>query len=145
MKKECNRCHKEKIIQNKTKGLCGDCVYELNHNGKSRFEVAIEKQKSKSIKSYIIKRKSSKPYIRKSTGEKELFLEIWQEREHVCVNCKCYLGEEPKVHFFAHKTSKGADVTKRLDKNNIELNCFDCHFARDHQGIEAYNARKNER
>lgn len=78
---------------------------------------------------------------RKKTGESALFKEIWEEREHICINCKVYLGEEPIVHFFSHRKGKGANPELRLDKDNIDLLCRDCHYARDFQGKDKFNKR----
>jgi len=77
------------------------------------------------------RRKSLKP-----TGERDMFLEIWQERAHYCTNpdCRIFLGNEPKVHFFSHIKPKSVYPELRLQKTNIRLLCFDCHFATDHQG-----------
>lgn len=121
----CRQCNKSYYIQNKTKHLCSECVYKNNHNGKSRYEVQREKQRNTPIKKNPIK------YRRKKTGEKELFLAIWEERKHICNTCGRYLGEEPLVHYFSHIKSKGSHPELRLDKDNIELLCFDCHF--DHE------------
>ena len=38
--------------------------------------------------------------------EKQMFYEIWQEREHRCTNCKCHLGNEARAHYFSHIKSK---------------------------------------
>lgn len=46
-------------------------------------------------------------YKRKSTGEKELFFEIWNERIHYCINCNEYLGNEAKSFHFSHIKPKG--------------------------------------
>lgn len=79
---------------------------------------------------------------RKSTGERELFLEIWNERLHYCINCKINLGNEPRVHYFSHIKPKGKYPELRLDKNNIQLLCFDCHYAHDFQTRNKYEERK---
>jgi len=80
---------------------------------------------------------------RKPTGEKKIFKEIWEEREHRCINCLCHLGDEARVHYFSHIKSKGAYPELRLDKNNIQLLCMECHYAFDHQGSEYFLKRKN--
>lgn len=129
----CKGCNEEKYIQNKTLTLCKDCVYKRNHGGKTFQEVQQEKEKGKiRIPTKIKNRKV------KVTGEREMFLEIWAERPHYCTNPECltYLGSEPKASFFAHKKSKSTHPELRLDKTNIRLLCFDCHFAMDHQGRE---------
>lgn len=84
-------------------------------------------------------------YKRKSTGEKKLFLEIWNERIHYCINCNEYLGNEAKAHYFSHIKPKGLYPELRLDKSNIQLLCFDCHYAYDFQSKEKYNERKNQK
>ena len=79
---------------------------------------------------------------KKPTGEKQVFLEIWSEREHQCVHCQVWLGEEPLAQYFAHKIRKGKDKALRLDKNNIQLMCLDCHMAMDQGTIEQFEKRR---
>lgn len=71
------------------------------------------KKTKKAIKRTQIKKKFKKP-----TGEKALFDEIWEEREH-----KCQVTGKPIYEFdirlFSHILSKGAYGTYRLDKRNI--------------------------
>jgi hypothetical protein len=126
-----------KYIENKKYNLCGNCNYKRLHNGKTKQEIYNEKPK-KEVKRTKIN------YTRKATGEKELFLEIWQERPHICINCKEPLGDEPIVSFFSHIKSKGSHSELRLDKNNIELLCFDCHYTKEFSTKEKYNKRKHE-
>jgi len=138
----CNKCKQEKWIQN-SKGVCSDCVYMSNHNGKTQFEVSYDRQKQKVVKQYHIKKKVPKKRFKKATGEKIMFLEVWQEREHICKWCGVNLGDTPKAHMFSHRISKGANSKLRLDKNNIDLFCFDCHYADEFQGDEKFNKRKD--
>lgn len=56
-----------------------------------------------------------------------LFLEIWRERLHICNHCGESLGDEPKPVFFSHIKSRGAYPELKMDKNNIELLCLECH------------------
>lgn len=151
----CSGCNKERYIQNKKKNLCNECVYKLNHGGKSKQEVQYEKirdnnfNRSSSWFRYdsnvnLEKRTKTNGFNKsriKKTGEKQLFEEIWAERPHICTNCEKSLGDEPKVYFFAHIKSKGSSSKLRLDKKNIRLLCWDCHYAHDHQGKEAFNKR----
>lgn len=58
---------------------------------------------------------------------KTLFMEIWEEREHVCAKCGKPLGDEPKAIFFSHTRSRGARPDLKMDKDNIELLCSACH------------------
>ena len=115
----CKKYGKEKWIQN-SKGICPDCVYKLNHDGKSQQEVYLERQK-----------KNKKKYDK--TGEKELFLKIWQERLHYCANknCRKWLGYVPKVSYFSHRKPKSTHPELRLNESNIDLLCIDCHYEWD--------------
>lgn len=131
-KGECNR----KNISINSKGLCPDCQYILTH-GKTRKEVylerKLERQKDKPIKYTSFKRKlqkQPKTYVKKSTGELDMFKKIWEERPHYCtnVNCRKYLGNEMNIQFFSHDKSKGAYPELRNDKKNISILCCDCHY-----------------
>ena len=121
----CQSCNKSKYGLN-AKGICPDCTYSQNHNGKTRQEVTNERIKSKP---YI--KPQQKVYKRKKTGELDLFREIWEEREHVCKNCGDELSENVSIrdfiHYFSHQKTKGAYPELRLDKTNIDLNCPTCH------------------
>lgn len=123
--KKCKVCGSI-YIQNKKLQLCSECIYKKNHSGKSRQEVYAEKKKN-NIKSIVSGKNANKNF----TGEKEMFLQIWECRPHFCVNCGKFLGNEPKAFFFSHRQSKGANPSKKLDKLNIDLLCWECHQARD--------------
>ena len=105
-----------------------------NQDNEYLEKVAIEKQKAKTPKPIKIKTK-------KATGEREMFLQIWSERPHYCINCGKYLGEVPKASFFSHRKAKSVNNSNRLNPDNIDLLCFDCHFARDMQGQKVYENR----
>jgi 5-methylcytosine-specific restriction endonuclease McrA len=75
--------------------------------------------------------------------ERDLFLEIWEERQHVCCNCGVYLQEPPQAIYFSHIKSKGAHPKLKYDKNNIQLLCGECHFAHDMRGRKKYEERRN--
>lgn len=64
---------------------------------------------------------------RKKTGEAAMFFEIWNERGHYCQRCGTPLPGPPRSYYFHHRKTKGAHPKMRLDKNNIELVCLDCH------------------
>lgn len=121
------------------KGLCfyhyGESV-ALKRYMKNLENIVFPASKLKAGKKKPIKKK-----FPKKTGEAEMFKQIWEEREHICINCKVYLGEEPIVHFFSHIKGKGANPELRLDKDNIDLLCRDCHYARDFQGKDKFNKR----
>lgn len=123
-KKICKQCGKLSWIKN-SRGVCVDCVYKNNHDGKTPYEVAkergtayIKKGAGKIVKNY-----------KEKTGEREMFLGIWKERPHFCQNMNClkFLGHIPKVQFFSHRKSKGAYPELRLDKSNVDLLCESCH------------------
>lgn len=125
---KCIQCSYERHVNSKS--ICGECVFQNNHNGKTRFQIQLEKHNEKR------KIKQSKPIkikFKKPTGERELFLEIWNERAHYCENpnCRKWLGNEPKVNFFSHRKSKGAYPELRLVKTNIDLLCGECHHQED--------------
>lgn len=60
-------------------------------------------------------------------SQKELFMEVRNEREHNCVECGKYL-KEPKAHNFDHILSKWSRPDLKFEKSNIQLVCFSCHF-----------------
>jgi hypothetical protein len=78
---------------------------------------------------------------------KDLYAEIWSEREHKCSNCGIAI-REPVVHNFSHIRSKGARPDLKYDKDNIEILCsslnyFDragCHEL-SHTNPEKYKQR----
>jgi hypothetical protein len=53
--------------------------------------------------------------------QKDMFLQIWEEREHISELSGEYLGEEPNVWYFAHILGKGAYPQAKHDKENIML------------------------
>lgn len=64
---------------------------------------------------------------RQKTGQKELFEEIWWEREHKYEKCWVYLYEA-KAHNFAHIKPKWLYPELKFDKLNVKILCFSCHF-----------------
>ena len=60
-------------------------------------------------------------------SQKELFMEVWNEREHKCVECNRYLTT-PRAHNFDHIKSKWSRIDLKYDKDNIQIVCFKCHF-----------------
>jgi len=128
--KEC-KCG-SKYIVNKKYNLCDSCNYLRLHR-ESRFEAQIRKQRAKPVKIYrfpnksLKKRKKQLKKVKKPTGEYKVFLEIWNEREHRCVNCKqgldryiCRETGNPSAMLFSHMKSKGSRGDLRLLKSNIE-------------------------
>lgn len=108
----CKGCGRKRLIVNRTRMLCDRCNQERLH-GCSREERYSKKQRVKKSKT--------------SSGELALFKEIWSEREHICCKCGRVLLEPMRVHYFSHIHSKGARPDLRLNKDNIELLCMECH------------------
>ena len=79
---------------------------------------------------------------------KGIYAEIWDEREHRCVNCGIDIPYQV-VHNFSHKHSKGERPDLKLDKDNIELLCstvnrnydIGCHELH-HTNPEAFKKRQ---
>lgn len=80
-----------------------------------------------------------------ATGEKVMFLEIWEEREHFCAECGKHLGLLAAPIFFSHYLSKGSEPALRLDKDNIDLLCHEHHHQWDFgskKGMKIYNEER---
>lgn len=56
----------------------------------------------------------------------KLFLEIWDERPHLCENCETYIAEPLSVNFH-HLLWKSLYPELALIKDNIIILCFSCH------------------
>ena len=65
---------------------------------------------------------------------KELFLEIWEERDHICEECGADLGDVAIAHFFSHIHSKQVYPEIKYEKDNIQLLCYDHHYQYDFGG-----------
>jgi len=113
----CKVCGEIKWINN-TRGVCPSCVYKRNHGGLTELEY------SKRKRSMVLKDK-------KPTGELDMFIKIWEERPHVCVECGKRLGDKLNVSYFSHRRSKGAYPELRLVKSNIDILCTECHHEWD--------------
>lgn len=85
------------------------------------------KKKPKSI-SRISKRKAA---ANTQPNQKDLFLEIWAERDHISELSGQYLGDEPNAFFFAHILGKGAYPKLKFSKENIMLVTQDEHWQLD--------------
>ena len=128
------------IKENKTK-LCSECGRFYTTGGNSFYRLCRFCNHKRLNKDKVVKTTKRKK-IRKPTGEAALFKEIWEQRPHVCANCRDYLGKEARAHYFAHIKPKSTHPELRLDPDNVMLLCSSCHFAYDFQGQEAYEKRK---
>lgn len=118
--------------------------FRLKNNTEPSFR-SDEKPAKKDLKDTpkgkpFMKRKPIKKKY-KPTGEAEMFKQIWEERNHICTNCRTLLGDEAQVWFFAHIKSKKKFPELRLVKSNIMLHCLKCHHEYDNGTHESYAKR----
>jgi 5-methylcytosine-specific restriction endonuclease McrA len=71
--------------------------------------------------------KKKKKRLKETGGEKAIFLEVWNEKPHNCEVCGKAL-KELKAHTIDHKIPKSRGEKYRLDKSNLLINCFSCHY-----------------
>lgn len=80
---------------------------------------------------------------------KKIYMEIWENRPHVCTNCGVPI-HTPIIHNFSHIRSKGARPDLKYDKDNIEILCSSvnrhdkkvgCHESK-HSDIKVYKERR---
>lgn len=63
--------------------------------------------------------------------------QILTERAHECEQCKRYIAE-PRYHNFDH--IKGRRTKELLlDKNNIRILCYECHYQKTNPGNKVNN------
>lgn len=135
------------FIVNRTYWECNDCNYVRLH-GKTRFEVALEKKKSKPNKIYRLKRKPFKraknSFKKKEISEKRLevlrkdretYFKVFNSKPHKCEECgeplpdvfEDYEGNIVAIYRFSHILSKRAYPEFRHSELNINLLCLNCH------------------
>lgn len=81
----------------------------------------------------------AKDVVKKIDADTAFYQEIWDEREHYCVECVAkhgknnhsHLGDEWKRFNFAHILGKGAHPKFRHIKDNITLLCYSHHSQLD--------------
>ena len=114
---------------------CEECGCQTSQGSKF-FKLCIKCNK-KRLDNKPKPRKVAKPkiYRKKTTGEREMFLKIWEDRPHVCTECGEHLGNEPRAHYFAHIKPKGKYPELRLMPSNIKLLCIECHRTLDFGGL----------
>lgn len=87
---------------------------------------------------YIIQKSKKKIY--KPTGEKDMFMDIWNERSHISFLSGKKLDEFENSPFFfnlfAHLFPKGKYPKERLNVDNIVLLTPEEHFLMDQGTIE---------
>ncbi len=90
-------------------------------------------------------RKRRKRVVEKDT---EFYMEVWNERDHVCIECGKYLGEVPSRDMFSHLLTKGAHPLLRRVKENIAIKCAPCHHRwefGDRLGMKIYEGFREKR
>jgi hypothetical protein len=87
-------------------------------------------------------KKSKLKAKRKVTGELNVFMEIWEERPHVCfITDKEIKAHEVNINCFAHVFPKGAYPELRLEKKNILLVTPEVHHDQHTMGEEGLKAK----
>lgn len=150
MGKECKSCGKSYEIGNSFHKLCHKCneIRLKERRGVNVDNVVDIPKRDIKIRKIITKvstivsgdspckHEIVNPY--NVAGQLELFKRIWDEREHICQHCDEPLGDELVVHYFSHIYPKSIRPWLKLDPDNIELLCFECHTEHD------FGKRKNK-
>lgn len=76
-------------------------------------------------------------------SERDMFIEIWKERPHFCTSCHKNLGSTPSAHYFSHIIPKSRRNDLRLSKDNIVLECIECHTLWESASNERKRTMKN--
>lgn len=129
-KKICKLCLKEKYLF--SKGRCQKCTALDNINNKSNEVDTINKHKvCKVSKSPKFPLNDNLNIKEKDTSQYDMFLEIWNQREHISeISGKALVGPEHKMFIwqFEHILGKGAYPKFKLYKKNIILMTWQEHF-----------------
>lgn len=115
---DCSQCDRKGVIIPVKSGLCQYCNHELKQ--------AKKKSEGKETK--------KKTYVKKPTGEVELFRQIYEERDPWCEWCGNPISEFSVANYH-HTKPKSKFPELRLDKNNIVKICFECHF-NEHNNVK---------
>jgi 5-methylcytosine-specific restriction endonuclease McrA len=59
--------------------------------------------------------------------QRDMFMDIWKKRPHMCENCNAHLGSEPLSYMFDHVLEKSKYPDLRYEEENICMLCLDCH------------------
>lgn len=126
----CKRCDQPKLIVHKSLGLCQYCLRIV------KAEEQIERHKDKPRKEYKpLKRTPIRSVSKKGRNvvkkDEEIYGILWETKAHVCEECGCGLGDEPRRYYFSHILSKGAHPKLRAELKNFNILCL-----KDHQEWE---------
>lgn len=74
------------------------------------------------------KKKAENLATKKELREKDIafYMEIWEERPHICENCNVRINE-PRTYNFDHILEKSKHKELRHEKENIWILCMECH------------------
>jgi hypothetical protein len=118
-------------------GICTRCQEEADKLGVAVREKMLFRSAPKLclLHNNEFIRKKAKPvktYLKRATGELDMFNEIWAEREHVSfVSGETIMGDM-SVWYMAHILPKGSYQRYRLRKDNIVLLTKEEHTLFDH-------------
>ena len=115
--KPCKNCKQPRWHSNPLIALCKTCVYKKSEaNAKQTRIKQVSSKRAKRLSGY---------------SEKDMFMEIWKEQDHICTVCNKNI-QEPQTFCFAHKAPKWTYPEHRLQKDNIALVCsIKCHWEID--------------
>lgn len=125
-KKICKLCLKEKYIY--SFGRCQRCTTLDNIKNKSNKVKTPTKSAKPKVSKFPLNDENIKE---KDTRQYDMFIEIWNEREHISeLSGKTLVGPEHKMFTwqFEHILGKGAYPKFKLNKANIMLMTWQEHF-----------------
>lgn len=142
-------CKNNWTIVNKKYNLCQHCNYVRKH-GKTAQEVQRDKQSKVVHKPYVFKQKAQKSAGKHSpkrhkvnpitdkqkeiyARDKEVYIELWETRAHVCEECNQHLGDEPLSVFFSHILAKSTHPELRHNLANFNILCLIHHYQYEFQ------------
>jgi hypothetical protein len=142
----CIGCEKKRNVN--FKGLCSDCVFRRNHEGKSRFEVyqnraklkVLNEDNSRTNKLYNSRKKVKKTTVKNDKNnllqlDEEVYFKVFSSRPSFCEECgkglpDQFRDDDGKVIArwqYSHILSKGAYKELRHNESNFQRLCFQCH------------------
>lgn len=146
----CEQCSLPKPVN--SKGICGNCTFKNNHNGKSQQEVYSErasklivdhvkkpftliKKRKKTSKSSLLKDARLEKRREQTRKDEETYEEVFNSRPHECEECETPLPDQFRddegnvlARFqYSHILTKKAYPEFRNNSKNFNRLCFDCH------------------
>lgn len=98
---------------------------ESNVFGKNRCKYHYPRTAIKKVSERgLVKKEEKKDYTK---VQFLLFTKIWKEREHKCMSCGKWLGDEIRSIYFDHLLEKSVREDLALEEGNILVVCGDCH------------------